>query len=319
MSNSIMIRTSAQAIAQDDVRTLRESILAAARNELGDILDDVKQGKTPTGARSQAVARAIDGLHPRARDGFLAGRASLTSKAIAIPKRSSSLAALLGPRPQATAAAAPASKLSLRALKLQCVSDTREVGKDEILLGAQATVIPLSGEGTFGAAIDAGTTAPVALGKFKSGDQRTLDLVLCSFDLRDTAPFPRVFNAALLLIEHDFGDSAKFVTLLKTIEAVVEAKVVEKVEEFLVGLTKDDKSTALIALAVTLVPSVLAALIGALGKLFGDEVFGPFAAAVAMESPTSRFDGDKTDTADQQAVFSAFGGTYKLTFDFALT
>lgn len=228
-------------------------------------------------------------------------------------------AALLGNRSQTAAAAAPATKLSLRMLKIQCVSDTSEAGKDEILLGGQATVIPLSADGTFGAPIDSGTTAPIALGKFKSGDQRALNLVLCTYDLRDAAPFPRVFNAALLLIEHDFGDPGKFVTLLKAIQAVVEDKVVEKVQKFLTGLDDEQKFGALIALAVTLVPSVLATLIGALGKLFGDEVFGPFAAAVAMDSPSSLFEGGKHDTADQQAVFSAFGGTYKVTFDFALS
>lgn len=317
MSNaSIILRTSAQAIEQDDLRQLRDSILAEARNELGEILDSVKAGKSPAGGKAQAVARAVDGLHQRARAGFLAGRASLASKAVAMPRRTTSFAAAAA-RPRAQAAAAPASKLSLRVARIQCVSDTKELGKDEILLGGQASVIPVSNDSTFGAPINAGTTAPIALGKFKSGDTRDVDLVLASFDLRAGTPFPGVFNVSLLLIEHDFGDPGTFIKLLKGLQALVEDKVVEKVEEFLTGLDPEEKRGALIAVAVAMVPAVLSALVGALGKLFGDEVFAPFAAAVAMESPTATFAG-KTDTADQQAQFSAFGGTYKVTFDFAL-
>jgi hypothetical protein len=316
---SIIFRTSAQAIEQDDLRQLRDAILAAARNELGDILDSVKAGKTPSGAQAQAIARAVDGLHQRARAGFLAGRASLVSKPVAVPRRTTSFAgSTAGPRAQAAAPASTASKLSLRVVKIQCVSDTKEIGKDEILLGAQASMIPVSSDSTFGTPIDAGTTAPIALGKFKSGDTRNLDLVLASFNLRDATPYPRVFNASLLLVEHDFGDPTTFVKLLKGLQALVEDKVTEKVEEFLTGLDGEQKRGALIAIAVAMVPAVLSALVGALGKLFGDEVFAPIAAAVGMESATATFDG-KTDTADQQAQFSAFGGTYKVTYDFALS
>lgn len=318
---SIMFRTSAQAIAQDDVRQLREAILASLRGELGEILDGVKQGKAPSGgARAQAVAQAVKALPERTREGMFAGRAELVGKAVAVPKRRTPVAALGGSRGATPAAASqPASKLSLRVSKIRCVSDTKELGKDEILLGAQATMIPLSNDGTFGSAVDAGTTTPIALGKFKSGDQKNLSLVASSFNLRDGLPFPRVFNASLLLVEHDFGDPGKLITVLKAVEALIEDKVVEKVEEFLVDVLDEEKFGALIALAVTLVPSVLAALIGAIGKAFADEQFPLFAAAVAMESATDLFDGGKTDTADQVAQFSAFGGTYQVTFDFALS
>lgn len=318
---SIMFRTSAQPIAQDDVRQLREAILAAVRGEVGAILDEVKQGKAPSGsARARAVAQAVRALPDRTREGMFSARGELVGKAVAVPKRVTPLAALAGARPVAQAAASgpPASKLSLRVSKIRCVSDTKELGKDEILLGAQATMISLSNDGTFGAAIDAGTTAPIALGKFKTGDQKDLELVVASFNLRDGQPFPRVFNGSLLLVEHDFGDPGKLITVLKAVEALVEDKVVEKVEEFLKDALADEKFAPLIALAVTLVPSVLAALIGAIGKAFADEQFPLFAAAVAMDSPTDLFEGGKRDTADQVATFSAFGGTYQVTFDFAL-
>jgi hypothetical protein len=51
-------------------------------------------------------------------------------------------------------------------------------------------------------------------------------------------------------------------------------------------------------------------LISAVGKLFGDEVFKPFAAAVSLVGP---------DRADDTAQFADSGGSYKVTYDFALT
>jgi hypothetical protein len=321
MSNApIILSTSAQKIVHDDVRKLRDVIVAAARGELAGILDGVKKGgKAPTSARARAVADAAEALPAKTRDTLLSGGARLVGSNVAVPRRVTSLAALIGdPKPTA-AASTPASTLTLRVQKIRCVSDTREVLKDEILLGGQATVIPLTGDGTFGAPTDAGTTAPIALGKFKSGDTRSLDLALSKFGLRDPAPFPRVFNVSMLLIEKDFGDPAKLVTFLKAVQALIEDKVVEKVQEFLNDLDDEQKFTALIALAVTLVPSALGLLIDAVGKLVGDEAFPLFAAAVAMEAPTSLFEGGRKDTAEQVATFSAFGGTYQVTFDFALS
>lgn len=318
-TSSIIIRNSSQPIALADVRQLHDAIVGSARAELRDILDHVKQAKAPTGARARAVVQAVQQLPERMRDALVAGRAGLGGQVGALPKRTSPLNALRAGVVSGAAAAAAFTKLSMRVQKIQCVTDTRELGKDEMLLGGQATVIPLSADGTFGQATDAGTTAPIALGKFKGGEQKSVEIVLSSFSLRDALPFPRVFNVSMLLVEHDLGDPAKLVTLLKTIETLVEDKVVEKVQEFLTGLDDDKKFGALIALAVTLVPSVLAALISAVGKLVGDEQFPLFAAAVAMESPDALFDGGKQDSADQVAQFSAFGGTYKLTYDFALS
>jgi hypothetical protein len=320
MSNSILLKTSAQPIAHADVKQLLDAIVADARNELAGVFASVKQGKTPAGARARAIAQAADQLPARTRDALLGAGAKLAGGAVTTPKRVTSLAALVGePRPVPAAAAAPASKLTLRVLKIKCVNDTSELGKDEMLLGGQASVIPLSGDNTFGTPTDAGTTAPVALGKFKAGDSRNLDLTLASFNLRDSLPFPRVFNVSMLLVEKDLGNPDKLVTLLKTIQALVEDKVVDKVQEFLTGLDDEKKFTALIALAVTLVPAAIGLLIGAVGRLVGDEAFPVFAAAISLESATSLFDGGKKDTADQVAQFSAFGGTYQVTFDYALS
>jgi hypothetical protein len=319
MTSTILLATSAQTIAHADVRQLRDAIVAAARGELAAILDGVKQGKTPATARARAVAQAADQLPRRTRDALIAAGPRFSAAAAATPKRVTPIAALLGNRRAAVAAAAaaPPSTLTLRALKIKCVSDTTEVRNDEILLGSQASVIPLSAD-SIGTPTDAGTTAPIALGKFKSGDTRSLDIALSKFNLRDALPFPRVFNVALMLVEKDLGDPAKLVAFLKTVQTLVEQKVVEKVQEFLEDLAGEDKLTALIALVVTLVPSALGLLIGAVGKLVGDEVFPVFASTIAMESATSLFEGGKRDTADQVAQFSAFGGTYQVTFDFAL-
>jgi hypothetical protein len=320
MSNTILVHHSAQTIAQADVRQLRDAIVAAVRGDLAGIFDGLKKGKLPAGARARAVAQAADALPAKTRDALLAGGGKLAGGSTATPRRTTPLSGLGGGvRPAAAAASAPASTLTLRVQKIKCVADTRELGKDEIQLGAQASVIPLSGEGTFGQPTDAGTTAPVALGKFKAGDARAVDLALSKFNLRDALPFPRVFNVGLLLVEKDLGNPDKLVALLKTVQALVEDKVVEKVEEFLEDVIKDEKFAALVALAVTLVPSALSLLVGAIGKLVGDEAFPLFAAAVAMDSPTALFDGGKQDTAEQVAQFSAFGGTYQVTFDFALS
>lgn len=319
MSNSILLKTSAQSIVHADVRQLLDAIVADARNELASVFAGVKRGKTPTGARARAIAQAAEQLPTRTRDALLGGGAGLGVAAVTSPRRVTPLSALIGERlPVPAAAAPPASRLTVRVAKIKCVTDTSELGKDEMLLGGQASVIPLSNDGTFGAPTDAGTTAPVALGKFKAGDTRAVSLTLASFSLRDALPFPRVFNVSMLLVEKDFGDPDKLVALLRTIQALVEDKVVEKVQEFLTGLDGEGKFTALIALAVTLVPAAIGLLIGAIGRLVGDEVFPVFAAAVALDSAAALFEGGKRDTADQVAQFSAFGGTYQVTFDFAL-
>ena len=157
--------------------------------------------------------------------------------------------------------------MTLRVKKIACVSDTSELGKDEMLLGGQATMIATAADGTLAPPVDSGTTVPIALGKFKRGDQKALNLALSSFKLGGAASYPRVFNVSMLLVEHDFGDPTKLVQFLKTVESLIEKKVIEKAQDFLTGLDDKNQFGALIALVVTLLPVAINELIGAVGKL----------------------------------------------------
>ncbi len=317
---SIAIRTSKQRITQTDIEQLFEVIVDEARRDIAAALehaDNPRRSPRPTDPRVAAVASAADGLPTRTRKALLAGRGALTDRRLRMPRRLTNLAALadVGRGPAATQ---PHTQLRLRLRHIECVQDTREPGKDEILVGGQSTMLTVSPDGLLGEPLDAGAVAPIALGKFKSGDERDLDLVVGRFSLNGAAPYPRIFNTTLVMIEKDLGDPAKLVKLLESIQAVLEQKLIDKVQSFLEGLDGDDKFGAVIGLVVTLLPVAISALIGAVGKLVGDEVFRPFAAALSMQSPDALFPGGKTDSADDVAQFADFGGTYRVGYDFAL-
>ena len=123
------------------------------------------------------------------------------------PRRTSALSVLSADIQPAAAAPTPHAQMTLRVKKIACVSDTSELGKDEMLLGGQATMIATAADGTLATPVDSGTTAPIALGKFKRGDQKALNLVLSSFKLGGAASYPRVFNVSMLLVEQDFGET----------------------------------------------------------------------------------------------------------------
>ena len=95
--------------------------------------------------------------------------------------------------------------------------------------------------------------------------------------------------------------------------------MIKKVQDFLTGLDDKKQFGPLIALVVTLLPVALNALIGAVGKLLEDEQFPVFAAGVAMDAPDALFVGGKTATPEAVAQFSAFGGTYNVHHEFALS
>ena len=318
----IMYRNSAQRIAQSDVKQLLDAIVADTRAAVATVLEHAKSPRAvapPTDSRSKAVLDAVQQLPAGYRNKLLAVSTSLHTPPLPTPRRTSGLNVLRAGIQPAAAAPTPHAQLKMRVTKIECVSDTRELGKDEIQLGGQATMIATAADGTLTTPVDSGTTAPIALGKFKSGDQKALSLVLNTFNLRDAAPYPRVFNVSMLLVEHDLGDPAKLVQFLKTLESLIEQKVIEKVRDFLTGLDDKNQFGALIALVVTLLPVAINTLIGAVGKWLGDEMFAPFAAGVAMDAPDALFADGKTATPEAVAQFSAFGGTYKVSHDFALS
>jgi hypothetical protein len=317
-----MYRNSAQKIAQSDVKQLLDAIVADSRSALAIVLEHAKDPRAvalPTDSRSKAVLDAVQQLPAGYRNKLLAVSTRLRTSPLPTPRRTSAPSVLSAGLQPAASAPTPHVQLTLRVKKITCVSDTKEIGKDEILLGGQATMIATAADGTLGTPVDSGTTAPIALGKFKSGDQKTLNLALSTFKLRDAAPYPRVFNVSMLCVEHDFGDTSKLVQFLKTVESLIEKKVIEKVQDFLTGLDNKNQFGPLIALVVTLLPVAINALIGAVGKLLGDEQFPVFAAGVAMDAPDALFAGGKTATSEAIAQFSAFGGTYKVHHEFALS
>jgi hypothetical protein len=319
---SIMYRNSAQKIEQSDVNQLLEAIVADSRATVATVLEHAKDPRAvalPQDSRSKAVLDAVQQLPAGYRNRLLSVSSRLRTSPLPTPRRTSAPSVLSAGLQPAAAAPAPHAQLTLRVKKIVCVSDTNEIGKDEILLGGQATMLATAADGTLATPVDRGTTAPIALGKFKDGDQKALNLTLSTFKLRDAAPYPRVFNVSMLCIEKDFGDTTKLVQLLKTLESLIEKKVIEKVQDFLSGLDDKKQFGPVIALIVTLLPAAINRLIGAVGKLLGDEQFPVFAAGVAMDAPDALFAGGKTATPEAVAQFSAFGGTYKVHHEFALS
>jgi len=317
-----MYRNSTQKIEQSDVKQLLDAIVAGSRAAIATVLEHAQDPRAvtlPTDSHSQAVLDAVQQLPAGYRNKLLAVSTRLRTSPLPTPRRTSALNVLSAGIQPAAAASTPHVQLALRVKKITCVSDTSELGKDEILLGGQATMIATAADGTLATPVDSGTTAPIALGKFKSGDQKTLNLALSAFKLGGAAPYPRVFNVSMMVDEHDFGNVDKLVQFLKTAESLIEKKVIEKVQDFLTGLDDKNQFGALIALVVTLLPVAINRLIGAIGKLLGDEQFPVFAVGVAMDAPDALFAGGKTATPEAIAQFSAFGGTYKVHHEFALS
>jgi hypothetical protein len=318
---SIAARTSRQPIAQDEVAQLLDVILAEAGAEISGALEHARrpqQAPAPTRAAAKAVVQAVGQLSAPARAAILNGANSLAAVASRATKATATgsnqpvrVGAGIGP-----AAPTPHTQLRLRLHKIECVTDTREVGNDEILIGGQATMLSIGSDGTFDPPADAGTVEPIALGKFRSGDSRSLGLDCGKFSLNGAAPFPRIFSVTLVLVEKDLGNSDKLVTLLKAFQRVIEDKVIEKVTQFLENQKSSEK---MISFVVLLLPLAISGLIGQIGRLIGDEVFRPFVATVSMESPVALFPGGKLDSDNDIAQFSDFGGSYKVTYDFALS
>ena len=178
----------------------------------------------PTDRHSKAVLDAVQQLPAGYRNKLLAVSTRLRTSPLPPPRRTSAPSVLSAGLQPAAAAPTPHAQLTLRVKKIVCVSDTSELGKDEILLGGQATMIATAADGTLATPVDSGTTTPIALGKFKNGDQKALNLVLSTFKLRDAATYPRVFNVSMLFIEQDFGKVDKLVQFLKTVEEPDRAK-----------------------------------------------------------------------------------------------
>ena len=167
---SIMYRNSAQKIEQSDVKQLLDAIVADARAAIATVLEHAKDPRAvapPTDRHSKAVLDAVQQLPAGYRNKLLAVSTRLRTSPLPRPAAHRHLSVLSAGIQPAAAAPTPHAQMTLRVKKIACVSDTSELGKDEILLGGQATMIATAADGTLATPVDSGTTTPIALGKFK--------------------------------------------------------------------------------------------------------------------------------------------------------
>lgn len=210
-----------------------------------------------------------------------------------------------------------ATSLELIARTITCVSDTRELGKDEIALAGirqEARIDADSGSVSNARSI----AGPFGLGKFKTGDSRAIGQVLASFDLDNT---PKLCTFDLFLAETD---------VLKGFEKELREAlnfVPDRFDEVLGSVTIGGLLTGAAPLIfpgswpfylvlLIIVASIL--LANAIWIVLRDDVFPPHQVGVPLTAADFLFPGDARETAPETVSFSKFGGTYNLEFQWRL-
>ncbi|MET7488524.1 hypothetical protein [Streptomyces sp. NPDC005538] len=217
---------------------------------------------------------------------------------------------LLSEEPQAGAGAAAAPtalhKLELRIHSVKCVTETSELGSDEISLAG--TSVDESG--------DALKISPFEVRSFDDGDVKTYTppKQFHWFNLDEGgAKYPKSYFVTLVLAEIDFGGLADYVDQLLDM-------VRTKVAAYL---------AAAVGVAIGASGGVLGILIGmAVGAAVGwafdqlkgvveDDVFEPVTLSTIIPSLTSRWDG-KPESAAKSVEYRGFGGDYRVTYSWRM-
>lgn len=222
-------------------------------------------------------------------------------------------------KPQGRAArATPPTTLELFARQITCVEDTRELGKDEISLGGirqeaniNATAGTISGSRSI--------LYPISLGKFKSGDPpRPINQVLASFDLAAT---PKLCSFELFLAEtdilkgfkHELEEARDFVPnrAIELLGSVSLAGILLGLSGVIFPVTWPGYLMILVIIAVVLLANAIFAALR-------DDVFPPHQIGVPLATPDFTFPGGALETNVETVIFSKFGGSYKLDFNWRL-
>ena len=212
------------------------------------------------------------------------------------------------------AAGAVPTRLELFAQQITCVDDTRELGKDEISLAGirqEATIDAASGKIAGSRAI----VDPVALGKFKGGDApRPINRVLASFDLANA---PKLCTFELFIAETDVLKG--FANELKEARDFFPDHLSEIVSSIATAGLLLGASTLLFpgSWAVWVMVLVIIAIVllgNAIYAGLRDDVFPSRQTGIPVTAPDFTFPGGALETDVQTAVFSKFGGTYRLDF-----
>ncbi len=194
-------------------------------------------------------------------------------------------------------------------------STTRaKLGKDEISLAGirqEATIDAASGKIAGSRAI----VDPVALGKFKGGDApRPINRVLASFDLANA---PKLCTFELFIAETDVLKG--FANELKEARDFFPDHLSEIVSSIATAGLLLGASTLLFpgSWAVWVMVLVIIAIVllgNAIYAGLRDDVFPSRQTGIPVTAPDFTFPGGALETDVQTAVFSKFGGTYRLDF-----
>jgi hypothetical protein len=217
------------------------------------------------------------------------------------------------------------SEIRFRIREIFCEKDTREAGKDEIVLGGVATA-------------DSGQATKIqwpAL-KFKKGDRlRAADLpddgLFTTFSL-EGGFFPKAFQVTLVLAEKDLGKGVtNFLTALangviqeatKLLKKLLEDMITSGLAGLGVGITVGSAGGPLGVLIAGIIGGLIGfvtgLVLGLLKQWLGDDIFPVNAAPIiVVDSPDFNFGGD-LDSPDFEVTFNGFGGIYRVKWDLQL-
>ena len=198
--------------------------------------------------------------------------------------------------------------LAFRIHNVRCVDETNPewFGNDEIGLG--------------GVGIDeTGEVAKIAESRvgnnFDDGDVRFYSPLMrfVSFNLNEGGnQWPKSYFVTLALAEKDMGNG-----LDKHLGALV-VKVQERIIEIVGDAIGDVIGPKEMAVVIAAVKWVIGKIYEWLKSWWNDDVFPPQSVSVTIGSLTHRWPGGTTDSPEGVVRFVAHGGTYELTYDWAV-
>jgi hypothetical protein len=127
--------------------------------------------------------------------------------------------------------------------------------------------------------------------------------------------FPRSYFATLVIAEKNDGDFADF---LQKLWDMVKDKVKAAILAAIGGILGTDICPIIGTAIGAAVGWVLGEIFDLIKSIFGDWVFAPFTVAVSVPSLNARWPGGATNSAQGMIQYDGYGGTYQLTFDWAL-
>ncbi len=219
--------------------------------------------------------------------------------------------------------------MNLRVNEIRCVSTTREIDKDEIVIAAVKVEGALGGtkeRRKLAARAERGEQVPA--GKFAKGDKQTYPKtrVLASYDAGGRiGPDPRFFLGALILIEKDEGEIGAVInstvsSVEKQVTNAVSAAAVTATSAALVGISSGAALGTVVPFVGTAIGAAAGAAVGlALGEIkaaHADDVFP----LKMVELQLDHFPGEPGEIAGsrQTVTFKGFKGHYEVTISWAV-